>query len=588
MRSTSENLLLIGGVLLAVFMVATEPRDEWRVHRTGDPAQVQFTIERTRRTNSWVQSSTVPLADFTGLQPNRGGESKFDYRTDAGTFHCQGRFSFGSGRGRYSFEPDPRFAAALAKLGYDAPRQEDYFGLALSQVTLDFARDVTAAGLRASTADLLDLRRHGVTAAYIREARNAGAPVTSARDMIELSRHGVRLELLRALRQAGYGINSSQIVEIATHGVDESYVRELEINRLKPSPADMVLFKQHGLNPEYLREARDLGYRFDARDLVSLRDHGVSAGYLRAVRAAGDLSARDIQELHNHGVDANFPKAATDLGFHFGINELIELRNRGVDANYLRSMKDSGYASAGVHQIVELRSHGVDAAFPGQARELGFNFSAADIVELRRRGVGIDYLRDLKSTGSTALSAAEIVQLRTRGVDGAFPGQARELGFNFKPSELIELRQRGIGIDYLRGLKSSGAGDLRASDIEQLKTHGVDAAYLGTASSLGFKLAPSQAIELSRQGVNIDYLRGLKDAGAAGLATADIQQLKRAGVDPGFIAASRELGFRFSTRELLDLKRSGVGETYLRHLKDSGLRNLDANQIARLKMHGVE
>ena len=36
-------------------------------------------------------------------------------------------------------------------------------------------------------------------------------------------------------------------------------------------------------------------------------------------------------------------------------------------------------------------------------------------------------------------------------------------------------------------------------------------------------------------------------------------------------------------QELIDLKMHGVGATYLRNLKHSGMRNLSAQQIARLR-----
>jgi hypothetical protein len=64
--------------------------------------------------------------------------------------------------------------------------------------------------------------------------------------------------------------------------------------------------------------------------------------------------------------------------------------------------------------------------------------------------------------------------------------------------------------------------------------------------------------------------------------------MKIHGIDPDFIREARDLGYRFTARELIDLKIHGVSGDYLRNLKASGMRDLSAEQITKLKIHGVE
>ena len=59
--------------------------------------------------------------------PARAAPAKFEYVADAGTFVCEGRFSFGAGSGSYTFQPNPRYIAELQSLGYDAPREDQLF-----------------------------------------------------------------------------------------------------------------------------------------------------------------------------------------------------------------------------------------------------------------------------------------------------------------------------------------------------------------------------------------------------------------------------------------------------------------------------
>ena len=69
---------------------------------------------------------------------------------------------------------------------------------------------------------------------------------------------------------------------------------------------------------------------------------------------------------------------------------------------------------------------------------------------------------------------------------------------------------------------------------------------------------------------------------------ADLVQMKIHGIDPEFIREARDLGYRFTAGDLIDLKIHGVNEAYLRNLKASGIRDLSAQQITQLKIHGVE
>jgi hypothetical protein len=89
-------------------------------------------------------------------------------------------------------------------------------------------------------------------------------------------------------------------------------------------------------------------------------------------------------------------------------------------------------------------------------------------------------------------------------------------------------------------------------------------------------------------GVTPEYLRGIADAGYAGLPAGEIVELRQHGVPSDFVRQARELGYRFTPRELIDLRAHGVDGAYLRRLHDSGMPNLTAAQIEQLRMHGVD
>ena len=192
MKASTETMIVLGGVLLAVLLTGQERRNEWKAGYSSTPGMVYFGIEWSKPGSHSSYSSDMPLSAFRGLNPAQSGPAKFEYAADAGTFVCQGRFSFGSGSGTYSFQPNPRFAAELQQLGYDAPRDNDrLFSMALSQITLDFARGIRDAGLRASTDQLVELRSHGVSLPYIRETQLTGYRNFTPKDYVEMKIHGV-------------------------------------------------------------------------------------------------------------------------------------------------------------------------------------------------------------------------------------------------------------------------------------------------------------------------------------------------------------------------------------------------------------
>ena len=334
MKLSSETWIVVAAVLLAALLAAQEPRNQWTLTRGDSPDVVHFRIEHSSKGNHWIQSNDVPLANFHGLNTSQSGPAKFEYIEDAGSLLCQGRFSFGAGSGNYNFQPNPKFTSGLVNLGYDPPTEAQAFSMMLMRVTLDFARGVRDAGLKATTTQLVDLRAHGITLPYIRETQNAGYTTFEAKDFIEMKIHGVSTDFLRALKHAGYELPANRISELKNHGVNSDYMRDLNIYGLRPEAKDLVQMKMHGVSPEYLKGLKDAGY--------------------------GDLAVNQVTELKNHGLDPKFIQAAKDLGYEFTPRELIDLRMHGVNAEYLRHIRESGMRNLSAQQIAKLKMHGVE------------------------------------------------------------------------------------------------------------------------------------------------------------------------------------------------------------------------------------
>lgn len=309
----------------------------WKLSRSGAPGMVRFTVERTRPGSRSVSSSDVPLANFRGFtldMLNHSGAAKFAYAADAADLRCEGKFAWGRGAGGFTLVPNAAFTSELNRLGFATPHEDELFLMVLSNIKLDFVREVRSADIAASLHDLLDLATHGVTSQYIRDINRAGYRDLRAQDYIEMRDHGVEPRFIERLKQAGYQLRAEQVIELKDHGVDSNYMRDLGAYDLHPNASEVVALRDHGVTPEFLRGFRDAGY--------------------------GAIPADETIALKDHGVDRNFVMDAHDLGYRFTPDELIQLHDHGVNGKYLRTIYDSGMRNLSAEQIVRLRDHGVE------------------------------------------------------------------------------------------------------------------------------------------------------------------------------------------------------------------------------------
>src|SRR5262245_15798576 len=69
--------------------------------------------------NRFQMSTDIPLGDFTGLNPNAGGDVQFSLKREAGAIVFTGLFRNGNGVGEFRFTPNSGFAGTMQNLGYD-------------------------------------------------------------------------------------------------------------------------------------------------------------------------------------------------------------------------------------------------------------------------------------------------------------------------------------------------------------------------------------------------------------------------------------------------------------------------------------
>lgn len=198
------------------------------------------------------------------------------------------------------------------------------------------------------------------------------------------------------------------------------------------------------------------------------------------------------------------------------------------------------------------------------------------------------FVTALQQMGYDTPDDEQLLSMLMMDINRAFARDIRDSGLRASVRDLIQLRIHGVGLDYIRDARQAGYQNFTADDYTQLRIHGVDTNFLLNLKAAGYDLQAREIAQLRIHGVTSEYMQGLKDAGYLDLRVDEINQLRIHGVDTNFMREARRLGYSFTPRDLAQLRIHGVDASYLQRLQDAGMRNLNAEQIQKLRIHGVD
>lgn len=256
-----------------------------------------------------------------------------------------------------------------------------------------------------------------------------------------------------------------------------------------------------------------------------------------------------------------------------------------VDPGFTASLEKMGYTAPRSDEAYSLVMSDVTLAYAQAIKETGVTSSVSDMVGLRNHGVGADYVREVRQEGFTNLAAGEISDLYDHGVKPPYLKAIMAADPKLSIEEVDSLYDHGVKPDYYKSMKA-GAPQLAIEEIDSLYDHGVKPdAYKGFAS-VEPKLSIEEINSLCDHGVNPEYYRSIK-ATDAKLSIEEIDSLFDHGVKPdaykGFVAVDAKL----SIEEIDRLFDHGVKPEYYRSMRSASPK-LSIEQIDSLYDHGVE
>ncbi len=255
---------------------------EWTLGSSEKQGKVQFSLQGgSGEHHRFNTSSEWNKADFHGIDWSTASKHDvhFTIERDAGKLSCEGFLQGGEGAGLFQFDPNPRYRAEMASLGFSGITTEQQLAFAVHDVSLTFARDMKAAGVDGLDAGkLMAFRIFHVDDAFIRQLRSAGLKATDADKLVAFRIHGVTPEFVQSLRSLGYTPDEDKLIAFRIHGVSPEFVQQLRgLGYRHPESDELIAMRIHGVTPEYIQNLRARGMKeLTINQLVSLRIHGIN------------------------------------------------------------------------------------------------------------------------------------------------------------------------------------------------------------------------------------------------------------------------------------------------------------------------
>lgn len=255
----------------------------------------------------------------------------------------------------------------------------------------DYTSELAAAGLtNLNSDDLMSLKIHGVTAAFVREMSALVPDKLTADDVIAMKIHGVTSAFASEMNALGFRLNVDELVSFRIHGVTTEFVGEMKNSGVTPiDPDSLVAFRIHGVTPEFIRQLKEFGFdRLSGDDLTAFKIHGVTPLFIQTMSTYmhGKVSADDLVSFRIHGVTPEMIKELEILGFSsLSADDLTAFKIHGVTTAFIKSIQDAGYPKVTAEELTDLRIHGVTPEFIQTVKSRGFtNVTLDQLVELRR------------------------------------------------------------------------------------------------------------------------------------------------------------------------------------------------------------
>src|SRR5260370_17018309 len=162
---------------------------------------------------------------------------------------------------------------------------------------------------------------------------------------------------------------------------------------------------------------------------------------------------------------------------------------------------------------------------------------------------------------------------------GTFQGGEGVGRFSFTPNR-----------NYLATLQSLGVSSdsqIDDDDLFSLAMQDVSTAFIREMQSLGYRENLDRYIAFRIHGVTTDFVRELRSLGYEKLDADNLVAFRIHAVTPQFVRDMKALGYTLNPNDLFAFPIHAVTGEFAKAMKDLGVKNLSADQLVAMRIHGV-
>ena len=216
----------------------------------------------------------------------------------------------------------------------------------------------------------------------------AAAPVPPVDASVASSVKGP--SFIAEMESAGFkDLDVDQLIALRVHGVTGAYVRAMRDAGYQIDADQVIAMKSQGVTPEYIAQMRSLGFTPDADEIVGMKVQNITPDYVKAMRAAGfEPDANEIIAMKVMNVTPEYVQALRGAGLNPDAHQIAGMKAQDVTPEYLRSLEAAGFKPADVDEVIHAKVMNITPEFIAQVKSHGFkNLTLEKIIHLKNADV---------------------------------------------------------------------------------------------------------------------------------------------------------------------------------------------------------
>ncbi|MDR3697278.1 hypothetical protein [Mucilaginibacter sp.] len=232
-------------------------------------------------------------------------------------------------------------------------------------------------------------------------------------------------------------------------------------------------------------------------------------------------------------------------------------------------LEQKGYSALDKQLMLDIFFTDINKGYFDFLKENGYasvnNENLKDLAQQDlNRKVMEDYFGLFKSESWGHPPLDKIVELREHGVNARFVNSFRTMGFkqNIPLDKALELRDHGVTPEFITSIQKMGYEKITLDRATELRDHGVNPEFIHSIQDMGYKdITLEKAQELRDHGVNPEFIRSISELGFKNLTLDKARELRDHGVNAEFIRKARGKGVKVETLDdYIRLKDTGFND----------------------------